>query len=592
MRTVANSSLAVGFNATRISALRWRGRLKRVGWGVVLALSLFWVFYLGADYLARTPRERKLARLSYLDRIAYGARLNGIYAWNWLTAKQDDPKNSELPVMELYIRRERLEALQAHLPESGKFYQPGLFKVRRRGEPNIVAGATMRFRGDSMNHWAFPQKSWRVKLKRDARYLGMRQFNLYLPRTRSQIPDFLGYSIAEEMGGLVVPKAFPTHLRINRQFAGMRVFLEQVNEEFFANHQLNADRLFIGDIDYRDVYVYAGREQLFQDTKGWEVVPVTKGGDTSRDPLKALIEALPLAASDPARFKGEIERSLDVPATLRYMAYLEIVASVHADETHNQRYYYDLSTKKLRPIVWDPVAYYRDEIDGIDYAPNRLFMALLQVPEYREEKNRYIWEAISKNVSAERLESMVRGAAERIRNEIDASPQKVYTSRNNLDMLPNADWPAAVEALVAKSRARTEVLHKALSKTSVTAESVRDSKGEEIRFRVGGDAGFRATQLVMNCSGCERPSVLLEGEGKRESLVCAPAGGETCVVNVSAPMWSARKVDKNNDLIRESGVYSWRLIAPKGVGRVGSVRGENSITGEQLIVKVVEGAGR
>jgi hypothetical protein len=587
MKTVAVSpSVPAGFDTRRIVSLRWRSRVKRAIKIGMLCIPLGIVVYLGADYLARTPRERKLARLSYVERVLYGARFNAIFAWNWLTARQDDPKESALPVMELYIRKERLKALEAHLPESGKFHQPGLFKVRKKGEPNSVAGATMRFRGDSMNHWAFPQKSWRVKLKRKARYSGMRQFNLYLPRSQSQIPDFLGYAIAHEMGGLVVPTAYPVHLRINRQFAGMRVFLEQVNEEFFSTHQIAADRLFIGDIDYRDVYQYEVREQLFKELTGWEVLPVQKGGDSSKEPLKALIEALPLATTDTAAFKASVERVLDVSSTLRYMAYLEIVGSVHADETHNQRYYFDSTSRKLRPIVWDPVAYYRDEIEGIDFAPNGLFKALLQIPEYREEKNRFIWEAITGNVSADRVQSMISESADRIRPEIEASPQKVYTFRSNLDILPNGEWNDAVDELVRKSRARTEVLQNALTKTSVAIESVKGPKWEEVKVSVGGDAGFRATRLVFDCAQGGSQSVVLEMDGEGKKLACTPTDGDACVVDVSLPMWSVRRVDKNDDLVRQSGVYLWRVRSSSTTMRLRAVHGANSITGELRTVEV------
>lgn len=591
MRTVlVSSAIPDGFDRRRIASLRMRARSLYVLKLLLVCVPFVWCGYLGLDYLARSPRERRFANMPFWGRVVYGARLNSIYAWNWLTAGEDDPKGTRLPVMELYIRRERLEALKVHLPESGRIYQPGLFKVRRKGEPNYVVGANLRFRGDSMNHWAFPQKSWRVKLKGDARYLGMRQFNLYLPRTKSQVPDFLGYQLAEDMGGLVVPKVFPVHLRVNRQFDGMRVFLEQVNEDFFAHHHLSADRLFVGDIDFKDVYAYNDRQFLFQSTSGWEVVPTTRGGSHSIEPIQRLLDTVPLVRANPEKFKLEIERVLDVSGMLRYMAYLEIVNSVHVDKTHNQRLFFDTQTQKLRPIVWDPVAFYRESTEGIDYASNELFEALLQIPEYRDEKNRYVWESLHGSLSPDRIEALIKQGADSIRKEVMASPQKVYTYSASLDMMANSEWSDAVRQLVAKGRSRGEVLLKALQKTSVSATITADKNGaEELAIFVGADAGYLVQELVFESPGVSSVGATVEENGKRAHGICAPRADGTCVVAISRLLASKRFVDKNGDLIRESGAYSWMVRTDGNRAKLRRIRGVNSITKEPYVVEIKRG---
>jgi hypothetical protein len=68
MRTVLSSSaIPEGFDRGHIVLLRWKRRIKRVALLGLLCIPLAWIAYLGADYLARTPRERKLARLDYWD---------------------------------------------------------------------------------------------------------------------------------------------------------------------------------------------------------------------------------------------------------------------------------------------------------------------------------------------------------------------------------------------------------------------------------------------------------------------------------------------------------------------------------------------
>lgn len=591
MRTVASTTTSLeGFNQRRISRLRWRRWFRALTVFVVLSVPVAFVSYQALDFLARTPRERRMVAKSFWDRVSYGASMNAVMAWNWLTAEQDDPKGSRLPVFELYIRKERLNALKAHLPQSGRVFHPGLFKARRKGEPNVVLPANLRFRGDSMNHWAFPQKSWRVKLKRQARFMGMRQFNLYLPRSKSQIPDFLGYQLAESMGGMVVPKAFPVHLRLNRNFDGLRVFLEQVNEDFFTNHNLSADRMLVGDIDFEDVYGNKQRERLFQGVSGWEITPLHEGGATHATELARLVAAIPLVSTDPGRFKTELEAVLDVSGTLRYMAYLEIVNSVHVDDTHNQRFFFDTSSQRLRPIVWDPVAYLREHSDDIDIGENELFIAMLQIPEYRDEKNRYVWEALNGPLRSDRVAELIRASAEAIRPEVMASPQKIYTHRINLGILFNSEWKGAVEEVVERSQKRNAVLIEALRKVSVQAKGGSKSLPvDEVSVLVGGDAGVAVREFVFDAPerSSRRLSVSISGRGgesRKEIRFDEVRKGFVC--SVSDFIASNRRVDKNGDLIRESGVVTYRVSAEVPEVRLREIHGVNSVTGEAISVGV------
>ena len=78
--------------------------------------------------------------------------------------------------------------LNSDLPESGTVYQKGLAKLDGK-----VLKAKLRYRGDSLNHWSLPYKSWRVNLTGAHMWRGMEVFNLYLPRTPSQLSDVMGY---------------------------------------------------------------------------------------------------------------------------------------------------------------------------------------------------------------------------------------------------------------------------------------------------------------------------------------------------------------------------------------------------------------
>jgi hypothetical protein len=539
-----------------------------------------------------------MARSSFKERLINGAKINSGLVANWLTAEQDDPKGTALPVLELFIRRERLQALSGHLPQSGRIFQPGVFKAREKAAPNIILPANLRFRGDSLNHWAFPQKSWRVKLKHGARYRGMRQFNLYLPRSRSQIPDFLGYQLAQEMGGLVVPKALPVHLRLNRRFDGLRVLLEQIDNEFFVSRSLHADRFLVGDIDFNSLYLFNLRHKLFESPAGWEINSLSKSPHPADAELKSLLNAISLVESDPSAFKAAIESILDVPGELRYMAYLEIVGSVHVDETHNQRFFFDADSQRLRPIVWDPVAYYwdsREVMRGIDFGKNALFRALLIFPEYREQKNRYIWESINGSLENSKLDQLIRGAADSIRKEVLASEQGVFTDSSKIGVLPHSEWDEAVQSLAERSKARNRFLRETLQKTSLVLESRMDGDHtEKITIRVGADAGFLTESLLLvPRKGKQEPrevGVLISDGRVTTSLKASydPLLGGY-LVPFEAHLFSVRRYDRNDNGIRESGVFNYQVIVPGASLAVAKLKGRNSITGETFDINANSG---
>jgi spore coat protein CotH len=363
--SLSNHTSNDSFDRSAIRRAKARLYLRRVP-KITLFLLFFGVCgYLLANYFADIPRERFAKGYKFVERAWLGAERVAHMTTLKLSAHHEDMKNTELPVVEIYIRGKRLDALKEALPNTD--VSPKKAKIRLMDE---AYKGKVRFKGDSINHWAFPNRSWRVELKDGDFYRGMQLFNLNVPRVESQMSNWLGYNLAKEMGGLLTPYAENVHFRLNRKFDGVRLLLEQPNQDMLIRRYLPPGKIFVGDIDTAQIYGGASRHHLYSDPEGWSVR--SPWNDEYRYEIVDLIEIL-RRDSDPYAFYEELNSYVDVDALTRYMALLELVGSVHVDETHNGKFYFHPHLGQMQPIVWDTVAYMWGNSFGLDIGVNRLF---------------------------------------------------------------------------------------------------------------------------------------------------------------------------------------------------------------------------
>ncbi|MCB0321600.1 MAG: CotH kinase family protein, partial [Bdellovibrionales bacterium] len=347
------------------------------------------------DYLANLPRERFAKGYKFLERVWLGTETVARMSALKLAAHHADFKNTKLPVAEIYIRGARYDKLVEALPNTDVSPEKADLQFGGRSFKGKV-----RFKGDSINHWAYPSRSWRVELKDTKSYRGMRTFNLNVPRVNTQISNWLGYRIAKEFDGLLVPYAENYQFRLNRQFDGIRLLLEQPNQEFLTQRFLPPGKIFVGDISTDQIYGNTPRKYLYSDVTGWEVR--APANDIGNRELSALLNTLQNDAN-PYEFYESIRSIVDVRALTNYMALLELVGTVHVDETHNGKLYFNPHTGRFSPIVWDTVAYMWGNRQGLDLATNRLFRVVLSNPQLRFMKDQALWKALTGGASTEKL---------------------------------------------------------------------------------------------------------------------------------------------------------------------------------------------
>ncbi len=470
---------------------RWRRRRRKFVRYALFLIVVGFVLNGVLDYLANMPRERYAQGFSYFERVWLGTKKAFRLTQLSLEANHEDLKNTQLPVTEIYIKGKRMDALQKHLPQTDLDLEKA--KVRLGGK---IYDAEVRFRGDSVNHWAFPNKSWRIVLRDGKFYQGMNEFNLNVPRVRTQISNWLGYQMAERMGGLLVPHAEFVHFRLNRQFDGVRLLLEQPNQDFLRRKRLPVGKIFVGDIESEQIYGGEERPLLYFHPDAWKVKSPTE--EEGNKELRALSDIIK-KEHDPYRFYDRMQALVDIPALTKYMAFLELVGSVHVDETHNGKLYFNPDSGKFSPIVWDSVAYFWKNEMPLDMGTNALFRVTNSNPEFRAQKDRALWEAIHGPLAAPTLHELVSQETSKLRPDMYAFALKLHANDKGIEHISNQEWEEALAELHSVIDERHAMIRRELAVTNVAyrvtqPSSLRAFLGVQIQSR----SGVEIKKLTLN----------------------------------------------------------------------------------------------
>ncbi len=561
------------------SALRrvWaRLMLRRI---LVLALIVIGICLLGgaaAYYLANLPRERRTAHFTFLQRVKLGAsnvvRATGLT----INAHEDNPMGSPLTKVELFVDGASTDRLTSNLPASGEEYQPAY--VRINGDSYQ---AEARLRGDSVNHWAFPQKSWRIKLKTGELVYGMASFNLNLPRTAIQIENWLGNELARRFeSGLLVPLSEMVHFRFNRVFDGVRLLIEQPNEDFLARNNLPQGKIYVGDISTLDIYsLNKKRKLLFDDITAWEL---RGGGVGEADPkyeMAALFKVL--KQSDLYKRAVGLASLVEMDQELAYMALLELVGSTHVDNTHNHKYYFNPLSGKFAPIVWDTVAFLWGNARGLDLLSNDLFTKILTIPEYREKKDALLLRAVKGPLSAENLKEIIRGEVARIRNDMQAFALKLKATPEGVIFLSNEAWDGAIDSLLRTVESRVSMIERELSPVNGAYTLTRTGEGSFVDFKIKSRTGAIIKSLTLDLSGAPDGSEIelsrMDGDRQFGALKGVVKNGQVSF-NLNDHLYSLRSFIPRKPEVILFGLYRYRIALPNGASlKDGSVEALHGI---------------
>jgi len=284
----------------------------------------------------------------------------------------------DLPSYYIYLKADRIDYLNGLHPHSQE-YQKGYIRF----EDNFFE-TDLRYRGDNQWHYLYPKKSWRVKLKKDELVSMTRKFNLVNPKTKDQMQNKLVNDMAKKMG-LIAPKSELVRVYVNNQYSGIYEYLSQVDESFIREIGRLPSDIYVGETPHIGV--------LWEDMKWWEKQSVL---DSEEPENIENFEQLLKIVNDDTQTLDQLSEILDVDKFLSYYALSQVFGVLRFDNHHNHRYYFDPSTGKFEPIVWDAIGQSTTHpFLNINFPPNPIYAKLFTSPQYVHEKNKKIWKLLS-----------------------------------------------------------------------------------------------------------------------------------------------------------------------------------------------------
>lgn len=312
----------------------------------------------------------------------------------WRSGSTAISESLPLPVYALEIPTERLARLQTRLPSSSG----DSVKARIRFPDGETHSVRARFRGDNLNHWGFPVRSWRVRM-RDGYVKGQRSFDFVLPRWRAGLSYYLPLRMADEMG-LLVPRPSFVFLAVNgRLRGGVHMIQEVVDESFLRQRGRMPGDVFIGDMVLADGRVREERSG----TTMWAIPGAwSKTAESnyfapgSTLPLSELFTRIGTATD--AEGNARLKDMLHVAQWARLAAWLQLAGASHFDLNHNWVLLFDAARQRFEPIVRDGNALTDDLRDITSGVPRRdlgLSVPILAVLHRDQEFLRLKAEAIA-----------------------------------------------------------------------------------------------------------------------------------------------------------------------------------------------------
>ena len=253
----------------------------------------------------------------------------------------------------------------------------------------------LRLKGDWTDHLLGEKWSFRVNTKNDFPILGMREFSLQHPRTRSYLNESILHKLLKfEKLPYLRYKFLPVSL--NGKYLGIYALEEHFGKELVENSGFREGPIIkLSDQDMRNEFNRMSKidkkENYFNTTKNNAEILSFNISKTSKN--KAKISQYQLAYSLLNEYlKGNLKSSevFDVSMTARYFALTDLLQALGANTWYDMRFYFDPITARLIPIGYDAQIplYLNQRRLNLDLNTLNLFDDPLFLKEYLYQLNR------------------------------------------------------------------------------------------------------------------------------------------------------------------------------------------------------------
>ncbi|MFT7644530.1 MAG: spore coat protein H [Candidatus Paceibacteria bacterium] len=308
-------------------------------------------------------------------------------------------RSSDLTKYDLQISDKDLAKLSLALPTN-----PSEFLTsanREKVDAIFIADSLPRqvrvgYRGDKWRHWFNDKKSWTIRFKSDDLLNDQSEIKLIVPFDRLYIGEFFNGYRASKLG-LPVPKDEMVLLSINNGPNALYYQQEGWTTDYLEKSFGTSNGNLYGEKNLED--------KIFTSSFFWKKYISIQGEEDDFSDLDYLLNLI--NNSSDAEFKENIDDVLDIDTFINWMLHSILSGSTHQGDIHNARLFFNNELKKFFMIPWDvsltlysslfqlPEFTNNPEFYDIDYDYNPLVTRVLNISEYRDERNKRLWEYVS-----------------------------------------------------------------------------------------------------------------------------------------------------------------------------------------------------
>ena len=223
-------------------------------------------------------------------------------------------------------------------------------------DKNDMFDIKMRLKGDWTDHIEGAKWSFRIKMKKDGSWKGMREFSIQDPKTRFFQYEWLGHKIMEKED-VLSPRYGFIPVYINNTYIGIYAY-----EEHFVKQMLESKKRREGPILKMSETGFWLANKLYKSENKWFNLPVFESSSLIPYKQSKIFADINLKSQfiiaqnlleQHKNCKTEVSYLFDIEKAAKYFALIDLTKMYHGMRWHNQRFYYNTVTSKLELIAYD-----------------------------------------------------------------------------------------------------------------------------------------------------------------------------------------------------------------------------------------------
>ncbi len=214
----------------------------------------------------------------------------------------------------------------------------------------------IRLKGDWLDHLEGKKWSFRIKIKNNLSFKGMKVFSIQNPNTRHYLDQWFLYQIFRTEG-LLAPRYGFINGQINDDFVGIYAY-----EEHFQKQLVESQKRREGPIlkhteeTFWDLMIFYDKNKttpIYPVYEASKIEPFSVGKTLKNNVLSTEFNIAKNLLYQHKYGLANISELFDVKKAAKFFALINIMQGWHGFMWHNQRFYYNPITSKLEYIVYD-----------------------------------------------------------------------------------------------------------------------------------------------------------------------------------------------------------------------------------------------